>query len=94
MPLKGITLRVTLLGAPMWYEGQLNPRYFENLVTICFKPGFVAYQLNLCHMSHFLVRVMCVVSQLKGRSYVSFYELILSCSIFEEIESYVVSLFF
>ena len=34
------------------------------------------------------------MSQLKGRSYVSFYELILSSSIFEEIESCRVFLFF
>ena len=45
------------------------------------------YLVNLCHLLHSIPMDVCFVSQLERCCYVSFHELILSCSIFEKINS-------
>ena len=50
------------------------------------KREIVVYLVNLCHLLHSIPMDVCSVSQLERGCYVSFRELILSCSIFEKID--------
>ena len=50
------------------------------------KSGVVVYLVNLRHLLHSLHMDVCLVSQLERGCYVSFRELILSCSIFEKTD--------
>ena len=57
------------------------------------KSGIVVYLVNLRHLLHSIPMDVCFASQLERCCYVSFRELILSCSTFEEIDSFGVVLF-
>ena len=50
------------------------------------KCGIVVYLVNLRHLFHSIPLEVCFVSQLDRCCYVSFCELILSCSTFEKID--------
>ena len=60
---------------------QLTPRY------VMIERGFVTYLVDLRHLLHPIPLKVCFVSQLKRCIYVSSPELIMSCSIFEKIDS-------
>ena len=57
------------------------------------KCGIGFYLVNLFHLSHSIPSDVCFVSQLERCCYVSSHELILSCSVFEKIDSSRVFLF-
>ena len=58
------------------------------IVYHLFKCGIVVYLVNLHHLFHSFLLDVCFVSQLKRCCYVSFRELILSCSTFEKKDSF------
>ena len=58
------------------------------IVYHLFKCGIVVYLVNLRHLFHSFPLEVCFVSQLKRCCYVSFRELILSCSTFEKNDSF------
>ena len=51
------------------------------------KCGIVVYLVTLRHLFHSIPLDVCLLSHLERCCYVSFCELIVSCSIFEEISS-------
>ena len=55
--------------------------------------GIIVHPVNLRHLLQSIPMDMCFVSQLERCCYVSFRELILSCSIFEKIDPSRVSFF-
>ena len=57
------------------------------------KREIVVYLVNLRHLPHFILMDVCFVSQLERCCYVSFRELILSCSIFDKVDPSKVFLF-
>ena len=52
------------------------------------KSGIVVYLVNLCHLLHSIPMDVCFASQLERCCYVSFRDLILSCSTFEKNDSF------
>ena len=86
MPLKGIYLRVTV---PKVSRCGIMATQLLATLTIVYhilKSGIVVYLVNLCHLLHPIPMDVCFVSQLERSCYVSFRELILSCSTFEKID--------
>ena len=86
MPLKGIYLRVTIPKMPRC--GIMATQLLATL-TINYhllKREIVVHLVNLRHLLHSIPMDVCFVSQLERCCYVSFRELILSCSTFEKID--------
>ena len=86
MPLKGIYLRVTI---PKVSRCGIMATQLLATLTIVYhllKCGIVVYLVNPHHLFHSIPLEVCVVSQLERCCYVSFRELILSCSTFEKID--------
>ena len=52
------------------------------------KCGIIVYLVNLRHLPHSILMDVCFVPQLERCGYVSFRELILSCSTFEKNHSF------
>ena len=85
MPLKGIFLRVTFPKVHRY--GIMAIQLLATLTTdYHLKREVVVYLVNPRHLSHSISSDLCFVSQLKRCCYVSFRELILSCSTFEKID--------
>ena len=86
MPLKGIYLRVTVPKVSRC--GIMATQLLATLTTVhhLLKCGIVVYLVNLHHLFHSIPLEVCFVSQLERCCYVSFRELILSCSTFEKID--------
>ena len=74
------------LRCPVMESWQLFHRYLETIHHLL-KCGIVVYLVNLRHPFHTIPSGVCFVSQLERCCYVSFRELILSCSIFEKTDS-------
>ena len=86
LPLKGIYLRVTF---PKVYRYGIKATQLLATWTIVhhlLRCGIVVYLVNLRHPFHSIPLDVCFVSQLERCCYVSFRELILSCSTFEKID--------
>ena len=85
MPLKGIFPQVTFPKVPRY--GIVATQLLATLTTVHhpLRCGIVVYLVNLRHLLHSISMDVCLVSQLERGCYVSFRELILSCSIFEKI---------
>ena len=68
--------------------GIMATQLLATLTTVhhLLKREIIFYLVNPRHLSHSIPSDVCFVSQLERRVNVSFYELILSCSIFEEID--------
>ena len=86
LPLKGRYLRVTV--PRMFRRGIMATQLLATLTIVyhLLKRGIVVYLANLRHLFHSISSNLCFVSQLKRCCYVSFRELILSCSTFEKID--------
>ena len=87
MPLKGIFLRVTFPKVHRY--GIMAIQLLATLTTDhhILKSRIVVYLASLRHLSHSISSDVCFVSQLERCVNVSFHELILSCSVFEKIDS-------
>ena len=86
----------------LWDTSSKVPRYgimatqlLATLTTVHhpLKCGIVVYLVNRHHLFHSIPLDVCFVSQFERCCYVSFRELILSCSIFEKIDPSRVSFF-
>ena len=86
MPLKGIYLRVTVPKVSRC--GIMATQLLATLTIVyhLFKCEIVVYLVNLRHLLHSIPMDVCFDSQLERCCYVSFRELILSCSTFEKID--------
>ena len=64
--------------------------FHRNLETIhhLLKRGIVVYLVNPRHLFHSIPLDVCFVSQLERCCYVSFHELIMSCSTFDKIDPF------
>ena len=69
--------------------GIMATQLLATLATIhhSFKRGIVVYLVNPRQLFHSIPLDVCFVSQLEWCCYVSSHELILSCSVFEKIDS-------
>ena len=88
MPLKGIFLRVTF--PKVHHYGIMAIQLLAMLTTDhhILKSGIVVYLLNLCHLLYSIPMDVCFAPQLERCCYVSFRELILSCSTFDKNDSF------
>ena len=68
--------------------GIMAPQLLATLTTVhhLLKREIVVYLVNLPHLLHSIPLDVCLVTQLERCCYVSFRELILSCSAFEKID--------
>ena len=83
----GKILQVTFPKVPLY--GIMATQLLATLTTVhhlC-KCGIVVYLVNPRHLFHSIPLDVCLVSQLQRCCYVSFSKLIVSCSIFEKIDS-------
>ena len=74
-------------GAPLGNHGNLSPCYFDTHSPSHLSVGLLPTNLDLRHMSLYIPLDTCFVSQFARCFYVSLRELIVSCSIFENINS-------
>ena len=88
LPLKGIYLRVTIPQVSRY--GIMATELLAALTTDyhLLKREIVVYLVNLRHLLHSIPMDVCFASQLERCCYVSFRELILSCSTFEKNDSF------